>query len=93
MLQFEWDRPKAAQNIAKHGLPFDYASRVFLDPHRLDNEDTRHDYREERRLTVGSIEGRVYAVAYTMRGEIIRLISARKANHRERRKYREALSA
>ena len=53
----------------------------------------RHDYREERRLTVGSIEGRIYAVAYTMRGEIIRLISARKANHRERRKYRETLSA
>jgi uncharacterized DUF497 family protein len=93
MLQFEWDRPKAAQNIAKHGLPFEYAARVFLDPHRLDSEDTRYDYREERRLTVGSIEGRVYAVAYTMRGEIIRLISARKANHRERRKYREALSA
>ena len=91
-MQFEWHAQKAAQNIAKHGVPFEYAARVFLDPHRLDREDMRLDYREERRITVGQIEGQVYAVAYTIRGEIIRLISARKANRRERRRYHEALS-
>jgi len=91
VLRFEWDEPKAAQNIAKHSLPFEYAARVFLDPNRLDGEGTRRPYGEERRLTLGSIEGRVYAVAYTMRGEIVRLISARKANRRERRKYHETL--
>ena len=51
------------------------------------------DYREERRITVGQIEWRIYAIAYTMRGEITRLISARKANRRERRRYYEALPA
>jgi uncharacterized DUF497 family protein len=90
---FEWDDRKAAQNAAKHGVPFEYAARVFLDPQRLDSEDTRRDYSEKRWLTLGKIEGRLFAVAYTPRGAVIRLISARKANEREQRKYDETLSA
>ena len=89
---FEWDDGKAAQNIAKHGVPFEYAARVFLDPHRLDSEDTRRDYGEERWLTLGKIEARLFAAAYTPRGKVMRLISARKANEREQRKYDETLS-
>lgn len=92
-MEFEWDERKARQNIAKHGAPFEYAARVFLDSHRLDAEDDRRDYGETRRLAFGRIETRVFAVAYTLRGSIIRLISARKANERERRKYDEALPA
>ncbi len=88
---FEWDERKAAQNAAKHGVPFEYAARVFLDPHRLDSEDTRHDYSEERRLTLGKIDERLFAVAYTPRGTVVRLISARKANELEQRKYDETL--
>ena len=91
-MDFEWDDRKAAQNVAKHGVPFEYAVRVFLDPHRLDGEDTRRDYSEHRRLTLGKIEGRLLAVAYTPRGTVIRLISARKANEREQRTYDETLS-
>jgi len=89
---FGWDTRKAAQNVVKHGVPFEYATRVFLDLQRLDTEDTRHDYREERRITMGKIEGRLFVVAYTPRGEVIRLISARKANDREQRQYHETLS-
>jgi hypothetical protein len=89
---FEWDARKAAQNIAKHGVPFEYAARVFLDPIRLDAEDRRRDYGEQRRLTLGRVEGRLYVIAYTPRGRMIRLISARKANARERRQYDETLS-
>lgn len=92
-MRFEWDERKAAQNIAKHGVPFEYAARVFLDPLRLDSADTRIDYREERRITVGQIEEKMYVVAYTIRGQIIRLISARKANRRGRRRYYETLSS
>ena len=88
---FEWDDRKAAQNVAKHGVPFEYAARVFLDLHRRDSQDNRH-YGEERWLTLGKIEGRLFAVAYTPRGAVIRLISARKANEREQRKYDETLS-
>jgi uncharacterized DUF497 family protein len=91
-VEFEWDDRKAAQNIVKHGVPFEYAARVFLDPRRLDREDTRRDYREERRLMLGKIEGRLFVVAYTTRDKVIRLISARKANEREQRRYDETLS-
>ena len=92
-MECEWDERKARQNIARHGVLFEYAARVFLDLHRLDTEDTRRDYGEERRLTLGKIEGRLYVAAYTVRGKMIRLISARKANEREWRKYHETLSA
>jgi uncharacterized DUF497 family protein len=90
---FEWDDSKAAQNVAKHGVPFEYAVLVFVDPHRLNSVDTRRDYGEERWLTLGKIEARLFAVAYTSRGKVIRLISARKANEREQRRYDETLSA
>jgi uncharacterized DUF497 family protein len=90
---FEWDERKAARNLAKHGIAFEYAARAFLDSNRLDSEDNRRNYREERRLTLGKIEERLFAVAYTQRGPVVRLISARKANEREQRKYDETLSA
>lgn len=72
-------------------MPFEYATRVFLDSRRLDVEDDRRDFGEGRRIALGTIEDRLFAVAYTLRGSIIRLISARKGNERERRKYNEAL--
>jgi uncharacterized DUF497 family protein len=55
-------------------------------------EDDHYDYGEERRLTPGQIEARLYVVAYTSRGESIRLISAWKANERELRLHHETLS-
>lgn len=64
----------------------------FWTPYRLESENRRRDYGEERRLTLGKVEGRLYAVAYTPRAKIIRLISARKANEREQRQYHETLS-
>jgi uncharacterized DUF497 family protein len=89
MLDFEWDPANAASNLRKHGVPFEYATRVFLDPDRRDGPDTRYHYGEERRITTGIIEGRVYVVAYTKRLAAIRLISARKANDRETKKYHD----
>jgi uncharacterized DUF497 family protein len=88
MREFQWDSAKAASNLQKHGVPFEYAARVFLDQRRQDGVDRRHTYGEERRITIGSIEGGVYVVAYTRRRAAIRLISARKANAREIQKYR-----
>ena len=78
---------KAELNIAKHGVTFDYAARVFLDPDRIDREDRRRDYSEVRRITLGKIGEKVFSVAYTPRKDILRLISARKANPREKRQY------
>lgn len=92
-LRFDWDKAKYLLNIKKHQVRFDYAARVFLDPLRIDNEDTRHDYKEERRIVTGYIDDRLYIVIYTNRGEYTRLISARKANDREAKRHHSALHA
>lgn len=91
-MNFEWDDAKAASNEAKHGVPFPYSTRVFLDPKLLDGPDLRNDYGEERRIAVGEIEGRLFVVVYTMRGRTHRLISARKANEREQKQYNQVHS-
>jgi uncharacterized DUF497 family protein len=90
-LTFEWDPAKAVENLKKHKVPFDYATRVFLDSLRRDEQDTREDYGEERRITVGYIEQRLFVVAYTERDGAIRLISARKADAREQHQHSETL--
>jgi hypothetical protein len=90
--RFEWDPAKARKNLRKHGVPFEYATRVFLDPSRLDREDTCEDYGEERRLTLGAIEGRVFVVAYAIRDSAIRLISARRAVKHEQDTYYQVSS-
>jgi uncharacterized DUF497 family protein len=92
MTEFEWDPVKAASNLRKHGVPFPYATGVFDDPRRLETLDARRRYGEERRVTIGTIDGRVYVVAYTRRRAVIRLISARRANGRETRAYRQVPS-
>jgi hypothetical protein len=68
-------------------VEFNYASRVYLDPDRIDSEDSRRDYAEERRVVLGKIGERVFSVAYTLRKGAFRLISARRANPREQRQY------
>ena len=84
-MEFEWDEDKARSNFTKHGVSFEGACRVFLDSGRLEAEDDRMDYRETRYYTLGEVEGVVLFVVYTWRRR--RLISARKAAGRERRKY------
>lgn len=86
-LSFEWDEVKAASNLARHGVPFEYAARVFSDADRSERADDRRDYGEARRIVYGRIEGRLHVVVYTMRGDAVRLISARRANSREQDRY------
>jgi uncharacterized DUF497 family protein len=92
-MEFEWSAEKASRNFEKHGVLFQHAASVFLDPARADAADERHNYGEDRRLVFGMIDGELFAVVYTLRGDVVRLISARKANDRERRKYDGALHA
>jgi hypothetical protein len=86
---FEWDDAKSAANYADHGVTFEAARAVFHDPFALDWFDDREDYGEDRYATVGVVEGRLLFVAYTMRGERVRIISARGAEPLERRRYHE----
>jgi len=90
-MDFEWDAGKAAANLRKHLVSFEDAARIFLDPNRIETYDGR-DGGEDRWKTVGMVEPALLAVVYTVRGKdenIIRLISARKADAHERTQYRE----
>ena len=90
---FEWDTQKAAANAVKHGVTFDEAVTVFLDPNALDGPDLEHSRSEARFRRLGrAAAGRVLMVEDTLRrsgnAETIRLISARRASRRERTAYR-----
>ena len=86
---FEWDDDKAAKNYAAHGVIFEKARDVFKDPFAIEWLDDREPYGEDRFVIIGMVENRLLYVAYTMRGEMIRIISARGAEPYERRKYHE----
>jgi uncharacterized protein len=91
-VRFEWDEGKNRANIAKHGVGFDEARRIFSDPHLMIRED-RVVEGEERLHALGYVEG-VLLVVHTVReeglGAIIRIISARKATPAERKLYEES---
>ena len=87
-VKFEWDEQKNKTNINKHGINFEDAKAVFKDV-RITAVDNRQAYGEIRKITLGKINGRICVVVYTERKGIIRFISARKANQRERRRYYE----
>ncbi len=84
---FQWDDFKAIANIASHGVTFEAACLVFRDPFALDWLDESESYGEDRYVIVGMAEHRLLYVAYTMRREAIRIISARLAEPFERRRY------
>ena len=93
-LRFTWDEAKAASNRTKHKVSFEVAARVFLDPFALSEQD-RIEGGEYRWRTIGAVEGVVVLlVAHTTHGEedgteVIRIISARRAERSERRRYEE----
>ena len=84
--EIEFDPAKAAVNLRKHGVSFADAATVLNDPEALIAEDDAED--EPRYLAVGmDAMGRLLTVVYTLRGERIRLISARRATAREKAAY------
>lgn len=88
-MHFEWDSPKARANLRKHSVDFADVVSVFDDPLALTARDPYPA--EERFVSLGlDVLGRVVVVHWTWRGKEIRLISARRATPRERRRYQEA---
>ena len=85
---FEWDPEKAESNARKHGVTFDEASTVFGDPLGLLMPDPDHSLNEKRYVVLGmSNKQRLLVVAFAERPPRTRLISARRAAPRERRRY------
>lgn len=85
---FEWDDGKAKWNVECHGVTFTKAIRVFSDPLCATFHDAWHSDDEDRLITIGStLFNEALVVCHTVRGERIRIISARHATKAERRKY------
>ncbi len=90
-MHFEWDKAKAGQNEQKHGVTFLEAKSVFYEETALLFDDPDHSEREQRYLLLGpSAVGRILVVVHCCRGDgdVIRIISARRATSRERDFYR-----
>lgn len=86
MISFEWDAAKAKANVRKHGVAFEEAQSVFYDEFAIQFFDEEHSASEERFLLLGMSTGaRLLLVCHCEReaGDIIRIISARKATPRE----------
>jgi uncharacterized DUF497 family protein len=87
-MRFEWDRDKAVSNRRKHGVSFDEAVTAFYDPLAATFPDPDHSAEEDRLITVAySAQGRLLVVCHTERGGAVRIISARRATPRERKRH------
>jgi uncharacterized DUF497 family protein len=94
-IRFEWDPRKNRANKAKHGVSFEEARTAFFDEHARVIPDPEHSEDEERFVLLGlSIELRVLVVCHCYRrsNEVVRIISARRADATERNQYAESLS-
>jgi uncharacterized DUF497 family protein len=82
-VDFEWDPAKSAATEQSRGIGFARAAEIFAGP-LVEWIDDRRPYGEERRRAVGETAGELLHVVYTQRGAVIRIISARRANRKER---------
>ena len=86
--EFEWDDAKNAENLRKHGITFEQAKAIFLDPLAITIEDPNHSDDENRFVTIGmTFWSDTLTVVHVDREHRIRIISARPASRAERRKY------
>ena len=91
---FEWNSRKAASNLRRHGVSFEETSTVFSDPLARIFDDEDHSSRERREIIVGhSVRNRLLLVSFVERGDVIRIISARKATRNERKDYEEGVKS
>jgi uncharacterized DUF497 family protein len=88
-MEFDWNPAKCGKNIADRGIVFADVLVGFIDPARKVARDDRKDYGEVRYNMLAKVNGRVFHITFTERGKILWLISARKANQREQRRYEQ----
>jgi len=89
---FQWDKGNADKNIQKHTVTPEEAEQIFFDPHKKQYKDIVHSTNQEKRyLLIGKTKtNRLLFVAYTIRDNTIRVISARDLNRREKALYEKA---
>ena len=89
-MDYEFDPAKDSANRAKHGVALSLAEVMFAAPH-LTFDDDRFDYGEKRQIAVGLIRRRLFVCVFVDRGSTRRIISLRKANSREVKRYGETI--
>ena len=89
-MKYEWDEVKRQSNIDQNSIDSLDVLPLFVDTNSIRIEDNRRDYGEIRYILFDEIDGRLFQIAYTIRGSVIRVISARGGNKRERRIYESA---
>lgn len=95
-MEFEWDENKRAKTLRERKIDFVDMIDLWDDPRRQEVKDLRHDYNEPRFQTIGKVKLNIYFIVYTERvyedgQEVIRIISARRANKKERDLYEKGL--
>jgi len=85
-VRFEWDETKNQTNFEKHNLHLSEAQSMW-EGHVLELESNQ--FGEQRKLAIGKIGGKFWTVIFTMRGEFIRIISARRSRENEKKLYHE----
>lgn len=86
-ITFEWDSYKASSNLRKHGISFEAACKIFSDPF-VDSIDDEYIDGELRAQSIGMLPTwQLLCVVYVMRGDRVRVISARRATNPERHRY------
>ncbi len=89
-LRIEWDDDKAERNVKRHGVTFDEAATCFDDEFAFIYPDELHSDDEVRDILIGySNRNRLLLVVFTERGDVARLISARRAEPKERKQYEQ----
>ena len=89
-MEVTYDPEKRAKTLAEWGLDFEDALQVFAGS-AFDLEDDRKDYGEPRWITFGLLNERMVVLVWTPRGQARHIISMRKANEREKTRYRSRL--
>ncbi|HLX54561.1 MAG TPA: BrnT family toxin [Aquella sp.] len=90
-MKFEWDEKKNITNVEKQGLNFEDAKDLFINGTLYCTVDNRKDYGEIRYSGLDYINGRLLNVVFTKRHpDIIRIISFRKANNREKKRFEKS---
>ncbi|MEH1882777.1 BrnT family toxin [Nostoc sp.] len=91
-MQFEWDEAKNIENIRKHKIDFTDVPKMF-DSMMLIELDNRFDYGEERWIGIGFLGNGVAVIIWTERqSDVIRIISARRANRYERQRFEQYIT-
>jgi uncharacterized DUF497 family protein len=88
-MEFDWHPAKRDKTLAERGIDFIDILIGFADPNRRITQDSRKDYGEVRYNMLAKCHGRVFHITFTPRGAVTWIISARKANLREQKRYEQ----